>query len=162
MLKLTVTVLAVALAGSASAAGWRSLRIDASSEVAFEQSLADFKEKLKAPRRHVFGEALKDIWIARSLAAQADDREYAAADYYRDLDGLSYKEVVEFTDPTGGTAKDTYRAALVAARFRPAAPSLNPTWNYQHERARQNPVPLGLTGGNVRGGTPLRAMQPGQ
>ena len=32
MLKLTVAVLAVALAGTASAAGWRSLRVDGSSE----------------------------------------------------------------------------------------------------------------------------------
>ena len=48
MLKLTVAVLAVALAGTASAAGWRSLRVDASSEAAFEQSLAVFKDEAVA------------------------------------------------------------------------------------------------------------------
>jgi len=39
MLKFTVAVLAAALAGTASAAGWRDLRIDASSETSFDQSV---------------------------------------------------------------------------------------------------------------------------
>ena len=43
MLKLTVAVLAVALAGTASAAGWRSLRIDGSSDASFTTSLAAFQ-----------------------------------------------------------------------------------------------------------------------
>jgi hypothetical protein len=127
MLKLTIAVLAVALAGTASAAGWRSLRVDASSEAAFEQSLAEFKDELNAPRRHVFGEALKDIWIARSLAAEAEEREYTAADYYRELDGLSYEEVVNLTDPTGKTARSRYRAA-VATTSRPLPAGSAPNW----------------------------------
>jgi hypothetical protein len=122
MLKLTIAVLAVALAGTASA-GWRSLRIDASSEAAFEQSLAEFKEKLNPARRHVFGEALKDIWVARTQAAEAEEREYTAQEYYGELDGLSYEEVVNFTDPSGKTARNRYRAATAAvARPFPAAP----------------------------------------
>lgn len=68
MPKLTVAVLAVVLAGTASAAGWRSLRVDGSSEDAFAQSLAAFKEKLSPERRHVFGEALKDIWVQGTTA----------------------------------------------------------------------------------------------
>ncbi len=35
MLKLTVAVLAIVLAGTASAAGWRDLRIDASSAASY-------------------------------------------------------------------------------------------------------------------------------
>jgi hypothetical protein len=127
MSKLIVTILALALAGTAGAAGWRSLRVDASSEAAFEQSLAEFKDKLAAPRRQVFGEALKDIWVAGTKAAEAEQRDYTAADYYRQLDGLTYEEVVNFTDPTGDTANGRYRAAVAATRARlPAAPG--PNW----------------------------------
>jgi hypothetical protein len=130
MLKLTIAVLAVALAGTASAAGWRSLRVDASSEAAFEQSLAEFKEELNAARRHVFGEALKDIWVAGALDAEAQEREYTAAEYYSELDGLSYEQVVNFTDPSGKTARNRYRAATFAvtsanARALPSAPAPN-------------------------------------
>src|SRR5688572_22616409 len=101
MLKITVAVLAVALAGTASAAKWRDLRVDGSSEAAFAQSLEAFKEKLSPARRYVFGEALKDIWVQGVKAAESEQREYTAADYYRQVDGLAYEQVVTFTDPTG-------------------------------------------------------------
>lgn len=116
MLKLTVAVLAVALATSASATGWRSLRVDGSSEQAFEKSLEAFQEKLSPARQHVFGEALKDIYAQGTQAAAAAQREYSTDEYYRQIDGLRYKEVVELTDPTGDTAKDRYRAASLATR----------------------------------------------
>jgi hypothetical protein len=153
MLKLTVTVLAVALAGTASAAGWRSLRIDASSEAAFEQSLAEFDDKLSPGRRYVFAEALKDIWAAGTGAAQAEQRDYTEADYYRQVDGLGYDEVVKFIDPTGQTAR-RYRAAYNPysagdrTRYRPSTSStaLNP-W--------PAPAPMRESGPNWRGGTPL-------
>ena len=155
MLKLTVTVLAVALAGTASAAGWRSLRIDASSEAAFEQSLAEFEDKLSPGRRYVFGEALKDIWVAGTQAAQAEQRAYTEADYYRQVHDLGYDEVVRFVDPTGETAR-RYRAAYnpysagdrtryrASASASPAA--MNP-W--------PAPAPMRQSGPNWRGGTPL-------
>lgn len=110
MLRLTVTVLAVALAGTAGAAGWRSLRVDASSHVAFGQSLAEFKDKLTPARRYTFGESLQDIWVAGVETAAAQQREYTVADYYKQLDGLGYEEVVTLLDPTGETAR-RYRAA---------------------------------------------------
>lgn len=112
MPKLTVAVLAIVLAGTASAGGWRSLRVDASSEAAFAESLAVFKEKLPLARRHVFGEALKDIWVQGTKNAEAEQREYTASEYYRRLDGLAYEEVVTVTDPTGDTAKTRYRVYL--------------------------------------------------
>ena len=105
MLKLTFAVLALALAGTASAGNWRKLRVDASSEAAFEQSLAVFKDELTPARRLVFGEALQDIWVQGVREAAAVQREYTAADYYRQLDGLSYDEIVTFTDPSGKTAR---------------------------------------------------------
>ena len=111
MLKTTVAALALALAATASAAGWRDLRVDASSEAAFQQSLAVFNEELSAERQHVFSAALMDIWIQGTTEAKANQREYTASDYYQQLHGLSYEEVVTFTDPTGETAKARKREA---------------------------------------------------
>jgi hypothetical protein len=110
MLKLAVAVLAVALAGTA-AAGWRDLRVDGSSEEAFAKSMAAFKQELSPARQYVFGEALKDIWIQSATAAETEQREYKADEYYKLLDGLRYEEVVTYTDPTGDTAKTRYRNA---------------------------------------------------
>ena len=105
MSKLTVAVLAIVLAGSASAAGWKNLTIDASSEEAFEKSLAEFKEELTPARASVFGQALQDIWIKGSQDAEANQREYTAADYYKQVHGLGYEGITTLTDPTGKTAK---------------------------------------------------------
>jgi hypothetical protein len=55
MLRTAVFILAVVFASSATAAGWRDLRIDASSEAAFAKSLDAFKEKLSSARVSVFG-----------------------------------------------------------------------------------------------------------
>jgi uncharacterized membrane protein len=121
MLKLTVVVLAVALAGAASAAGWKDLRVDGTSEEAFAKSLEAFKDKLSPARRYVFGEALKDIWFEGDKAAQAEQREYTDDEYYAAVDGLGYDEIVTFTDPTGDTAKDRYRAARSSAPHYAAA-----------------------------------------
>ena len=65
MLKLTVAVLAIALAGTAGAAGWRDLKIDGTSEAAFQQSLAAFSEELSRERNQVFTAALiRPPWAA--------------------------------------------------------------------------------------------------
>jgi hypothetical protein len=155
MIKVVVSLVAMALATTASAAGWRSLRVDASSEAAFEQSLAEFKDELSPGRRYVFGEALKDIWIAGTQAAQAEQRDYTEADYYQQLDGLGYDEVVRFVDPTGETAR-RYRAAYnpystgERARYRASANSAPPNpW------AGVQLAPMRESGPNWRGGTPL-------
>lgn len=155
MLKLAVTVLAVALAGTASAAGWRSLRIDASTEAAFEQSLAEFEDKLSPGRRYAFGEVLKDIWTAGSEAATAEQRDYTTEDYLRQLDGLSYDEVVRFLDPTGRTAR-RYRAA-----YNPYATGDRPRYAARGVSAAPSPwtmpdsPPASHSGPGWRSGTPL-------
>ena len=115
MLKLTVAVLAVALAGSASAEGWRSLRIDASDEAAFKESVALFQSKLSPSREHAFNRALQDIWAQGTEKASADQSEYTSSDYFRQLDGLTYDEVVRILDPSGHKAK-RYRAEYYYAR----------------------------------------------
>ena len=115
MLKLTVAVLAVALASSASAAGWRKLRIDASSDTSFQESVALFQDKLSPSRRVAFAMSLEDIWLAGSRLAEEQQREFTQADYLRQLDGLGYEEVVKLTDPTG-KAEGRYRAEYYASR----------------------------------------------
>jgi hypothetical protein len=112
MLKVTVAVLAVALASTASAGGWRSLRLDATSEAAFEQSVALFQDKLSPSRRHAFARALQDIWTEGVLQASG---VYTRADYFARLNGLAYEEVVTLLDPTGEKAHQ-YRAEYYATR----------------------------------------------
>src|SRR5262245_36969207 len=123
MRKLTVALLAFALASTASAAGWKSLRVDGSSEEAFEQSLEAFKDKLSPARQHVFAQALQDIWIEGTKAASAEQREYTPADYFAQVDGLGYEQVVTLTDPTGDTAKARYDQAKFFERRVRSAPA---------------------------------------
>ncbi|HUQ52934.1 MAG TPA: hypothetical protein VM692_11980 [Gammaproteobacteria bacterium] len=129
MLKLVVAVLALVLASTASAARWKDLRVDASSEAAFERSLAAFKDELSAARRYVLGEALKDIWVKGTLEAEAAQREYTADDYYKQLHGLGYEQIVTLTDPSGDTAKARHRtmlATLAPAPLPRRMPSVGP------------------------------------
>jgi hypothetical protein len=157
MLKLTIAVLAVALAGTASA-GWRALRVDGRSEEAFAKSLESVKDKLSPARRYVFGEALKDIWLQGEKAAAAEQRDYTADEYYRQVDGLRYEEVVKLTDPTGDTAKDRYRTASLSNRYsRPAMPA-----SMQGNMANQAPPPIGWSGQYVRGATQADMLPPGR
>ena len=111
MQKLTVVALTVAFAGTASAAGWRDLRVDGSSGEAFSRSMSEFKDALSTKREYVFGSALKDIWVQAEQAAAAGQREYTADEYFKLLDGLRYEDVVNYTDPTGDTARTRYRNA---------------------------------------------------
>lgn len=122
MLKLTVAVLAIALVGSAGATGWRDLKIDGSSEAAFQQSLQAFNEELSRERNHVFTAALMDIWLKGTADAKANQREYTVGDYHSQLDGLSYDQVVTFTDPSGETAKQRYEDAKRTKIPNPAQP----------------------------------------
>ncbi|HVJ29556.1 MAG TPA: hypothetical protein VNA66_04540 [Gammaproteobacteria bacterium] len=152
MLKLTVFVLAISLAGTASAAGWRKLQIDASSEAAFDESVTTFQQKLSPARRFVLGQALRDIWSEGVQAAKAEQREYTTADYYEQIDGLSYQQLVTLTDPTGDTAKDRYRAATTgAARYANRSSSPSPWANTPSPPPVQNGVYRGwTTNGGIR------------
>jgi hypothetical protein len=117
MWKLTVALLAIAVVGSASAAGkigWRTLQVDGSSEAGFTASVAEFKDKLSPARYQVFLMALKDVWELGAKTAEDAQREYAASDYLDLMDGLDYEQVVTLTDPTGDTAKARYRTASAA------------------------------------------------
>lgn len=115
MLKVTVAFVALVVAGTANAAKWRDLRVDASSETAFAESLAVLKDKLSPRRAYVFGKALQDIWVQSTQAAEAAQREYTASDYYAQLDGLRYEQVVALADPTGEITRVRYREARLSA-----------------------------------------------
>jgi hypothetical protein len=115
MVKTIVTVLALIVSGTATAAGWRDLRVDGSSEEAFAKSVALLQDKLSPSRRVAFAVSLQDIWFHGSRLAEEQQREYTQADYFRQLDGLTYEEVVRVTDPTGKKAKG-YRARYYYSR----------------------------------------------
>lgn len=102
MLKLTIAIVAIALAGSASAQGWR---LDAGSHRAFKRSLEAAKDELSPENVELLAGALKHIWAEGTKAAEVQQRRYSDKDYFRQLDGLSFEEVVHFTDAT-------YEAAL--------------------------------------------------
>jgi hypothetical protein len=118
MLKVMYVLLAVALAGTANAAGWRKLQIDASSEAAFNQSVATFQKKLSPSRRAAFAASLLDIEQEGKLRATAE-QPYTRAEYLQQLHGLGYEEVVTLVDPTGKRA-GYYRAAYYQSRPRPS------------------------------------------
>src|SRR6187401_3214261 len=122
MLKVMYVLFAVALAGTVSAAGWRKLQIDASSEAAFNQSVATFQKKLSPSRRAAFAGSLRDIEQEGETRATAEQRDYTRAEYLQQLHGLGYEEVVTLTDPTGKTAA-RYRRAYYYYQAR--APGLN-------------------------------------
>ena len=115
MMKVAFAVLAVVLAGSASAAGWRSLRVDASSEGSFKESVALFQDKLSPSRRAAFNRSLVDIWLNGTQLAAEQQREYTDADYLRQIHGLGYEQVVTLADPTGKKA-GLYRAQYYYSR----------------------------------------------
>ena len=141
MLKLTVAVLVFAIAGSASAAGWRSLRTDGSDEASFTKSVAALQDKLSPARLHVFNSALQDLWTQGTESAEAQQREYTSAEYFQRLHGLGYHEIVALADPSGDTTKQRYVAALQQNRARFPAP----------RRPVDRPAPIGPHGEQVRG-----------
>ncbi len=144
MLKLTVAVLALAFAGIASADAAPSLRVDASSRAAFKRSLAAFKDELSPEQRQAFGEALQDIWISGTQADDTERGKYRKADYYRQIHGLSYEEVVSFA--TGEAAKLRLQAAAAPRRAAPPAYVVRSPWEG---------VPPPPPTWQPRGGTPL-------
>jgi hypothetical protein len=158
LLKLTIAVLAVALAGSASAAGWRSLRVDASNDASFATSVAEFEEKLSPARYQVFLMALKDVWEQGTENAAAQQSVYTTADYLAQIDGLTYEQVVTLVDPTGDTAKMRLRNAVArtsggprtgvgasASRGYPNSPSFGASHEGQKDPAGN---PHGITCGH--------------
>jgi hypothetical protein len=117
MLKTTAAVLATVLAGSASA-GWRDLAIDGSSEASFVQSVATLRQELSRARGIELDRALNELWVQGALDGIRDGRAYTADDYFAQLDGLGFKDVLEVSDPTG-EKRSRWRAEAAALAYRP-------------------------------------------
>ena len=149
MLKLTIAVLAVVLAGTASAAGWRSLRIDASSAATFSESVATFQENLTPSRRIAFVRSLQDIWIHVTKLAIEEQREYTEADYLRQVHGLGYKDLVTLVDPTG-KKEGQYRAEYYYSRSGGVRTNTGTTASWSQQ---SNPPPVGNAGFGVTAGS---------
>jgi hypothetical protein len=90
------------LAGSAGAREWRELRIDASSQARFEQSVARFQRALPKMRRQLFELALADIRLT-SMGSAAGESSSRPEDYFGQIDGLRYREVLDLADATKPT-----------------------------------------------------------
>ena len=146
-LKVAATALAIALAGTASA-GWRTMRVEAADLSSFEESVAAFEGELSTARHYVFMLALRDIWAQGVQRAGAEQREYTEAEYFRQLDGLTYDDIVTLADPSGEITRDRYRAGVaktIANRGPGVAPGVSP-------QASNNVTPVGGPGGQYRGG----------
>jgi hypothetical protein len=143
-LKFTATALAVAFAGTATA-GWRTMRVEAANVASFEESVAAFEEELSTARHYVLMLALQDIWAQGLQRARSEQLEYTEAEYFRQLDGLKYDEIVTLADPTGETTKERYRTgvAKMLARRGPMSSSSPP---------RDQGTPVGAGAGQYRGG----------
>ena len=81
-------LLMLACGVNANARGWRDLRIDASSESRFADSVQQMRDEL--PYHH----ALFFVLTLKDLKAR-----FAPAEYRRQLDGLSYKQVARLASP---------------------------------------------------------------
>jgi hypothetical protein len=161
MLKLTLAVWVVAFASTASAAGWRDLRVDASSEAAYQKSLAAFNEELPPERRSVFTAALMDIWLKGTAQANANQSQYGVSDYYLQIHGLGYEEVVTFTDPTGETAKQREREAKRAQIVGTSEPvSPGPATQEQRLQRNHDSLHVGELMRTREGGTVTRSQMP--
>ncbi len=153
MLKLAVSVLAFVVAGPASADGWRSMHIDASSEDGFNESVVELREKLPGARRVVLERSLQDIWVEGMKAAQAEGGEYGVSDYLRQVDGLGYREIVTFTDPTGRTAQRYFDQAY-ASLYRPPVSAADPCATSGRWLPQDPPREAGESRFGPRGGEP--------
>jgi hypothetical protein len=147
MLKVTIAVLAIALAGTASA-GWRSMRLEANDMASFTSSVAAFEKELSTARQYVFMLALQDIWAEGLQSAGDQPREFTETEYLRRLHGLTYDEVVMLADPTGEKTKERYRRgveAMLADRGPPGMVARSASNS-------NNATPVGGPGGQYRGG----------
>ena len=84
----SVTVLMLVYGASASARGWRDLRIDASSDSRFNDSIQQMRDEL--PYHH----ALFFVMTLKDLKAR-----FSPAEYRQQLDGLSYKQIAHLASP---------------------------------------------------------------
>ena len=76
----SLTIVMLMCATSASARGWRDLRIDASSEAGFDESVQQMRDQLPGNRVVLFDLVLQDL-----------KARFAPPEYRQQLNGLGYK-----------------------------------------------------------------------
>lgn len=122
MSKLTPCLVAAALAGCGGTGGWRALRVDASSQQSFEESVATLQQELPYYRNQRFTQALAAIWMTDVSDAGGDlDRD---GDVDEDDAGMMLDFVVALSDgaPTlpiddGEEGEGGYKAADYYRQF---------------------------------------------
>ena len=146
-LKVAATALAIALAGTASA-GWRTMRVEAADLSSFEESVAAFEGELSTARHYVFMLALQDIWAQGLQRAGAEQREYTEAEYFRQLDGLTYDDIVA----AGGPVRRNHQRPLPDRRCEDDRQPRNRSCARRERIGLEQRRPVGGPGGQYRGG----------
>jgi hypothetical protein len=85
----------------ASASGWRELRIDASSDSRFNDSIQQMRDELPYHRAVVFVLTLKDL-----------KARFSPVEYREHLNGLTYNEIVRLGSPNVTVEYRAYSARL--------------------------------------------------
>jgi len=98
---LTVLMLIVGGYASASPSGWRDLRIDASSDARFNDSIQQLRGQLPYDRAVLFVLTLKDLKGC-----------FSPAEYRELLNGLTYKEIARLGSPNVTAEYRAYSARL--------------------------------------------------
>lgn len=104
MRNLALSTVAIALAGCASTAEWRTLSIDSSSESAFQESVSSLNDELSSKRQQYLALALIDIAVtgAENAGVTEDGNPaFTDEDFRSQLDGLTYRDVIALADETG-------------------------------------------------------------
>lgn len=99
MSKLTLVIAAIVLAGCARTGAWSDLQIDGRSQSSIDRSVLLIQQELPAFRRERFDMVLADLWITGTLRAEAEGTEYTEDDYFAQLDGLRYEDVLDLAGP---------------------------------------------------------------
>lgn len=101
---------------SASARGWRDLRIDASSTSRFDESIQQMRDELPYNRAVLF------VLVLQDLKARVTPEEYRQR-----LDGLAYKDIARLASPAVADRYLAYYASLHALDAGFSAASGGPT-----------------------------------
>ncbi len=83
-----LTVLILVFGANANARGWRDLRIDASNDSRLDASVQQMRDELPFHHARLFGLVVVDLKTRLS-----------PAEYRKQLDGLSYKQVARLVSP---------------------------------------------------------------
>ena len=107
----SLTVLMLVCGANAGASGWRDLRIDASSDSQFDESVQQMRDELPYHHARLFVLVLNDL-----------KARFSPTEYRQQLNGLSYKQIAQVAEVPIGTvmsrlarARQRLAEALTAA-----------------------------------------------